>query len=98
MGLIGTKSGFATDWPTQLKQVLEVCTSALKHVSVHEIAGLQKTTLQSAGQVVQEAEKEAFKEKLVRIGHHDGRLDVVAGNGPISEVGEFSLLFFLSDA
>ncbi|KAL7413942.1 RNA12 protein-domain-containing protein [Mrakia frigida] len=87
MGLIGQKAGFSTDFPTQLKQILDVVSASLKHVSEHELEGQKKLVQTNANRVVVEAEEVAFSERLKRIGYHDPRMDDVAGNGLISEVG-----------
>lgn len=87
LGLIGQKAGFATPVDQQLKQVLEVVGTALKDIS----AGHRKQRDLEAVEREQAAERERErlrrKELIRRGGWHDGRLDSIAGNGVMSELG-----------
>ncbi|KIJ60595.1 hypothetical protein HYDPIDRAFT_32020 [Hydnomerulius pinastri MD-312] len=87
MGVIGQKAGFSSSLTDQLKQILEVVGTALKNVN----RNLHNTAKQT---VKAEREAEARKAEatrtrdLIRRGiWHDGRLDCVAGNGVMSELG-----------
>ncbi|CED82195.1 Mitochondrial escape protein 2 [Phaffia rhodozyma] len=87
VGLIGQKTGFSTDFPTQLKQILDLVSSALKHVS--EDSTLERTSGVKRKELcaLRESERTELAERLKRIGWHDGRLDDLAGNGIMSELG-----------
>ncbi|KAG2115212.1 RNA12 protein-domain-containing protein [Suillus discolor] len=87
VGLIGQKAGFKSSLEDQLKQILEVTGTALKKVN-HSL----RTSAQRAVKATQEAEarqaEEARTRARIRAGTwHDPRLDCIAGNGVISELG-----------
>ncbi|KAG2158089.1 RNA12 protein-domain-containing protein [Suillus bovinus] len=87
VSLIGQKAGFKSSLEDQLKQILEVTGTALKKVN-HFL----RTSAQRAVKAAQEAEarqaEEARTRARIRAGTwHDPRLDCIAGNGIISELG-----------
>jgi hypothetical protein len=87
VGLIGQKAGFATPLDQQIKQVLEVVAAALKETSESRREAQQHSVEQ-----LKEAELKAQAdlrraERIQRGGWHDGRLDCIAGNGIMSELG-----------
>ncbi|KAG1759396.1 RNA12 protein-domain-containing protein [Suillus occidentalis] len=87
VGLIGQKAGFKSSLEDQLKQILEITGTALKKVN-HSL----RTSAQRAVKAAQDADKrqaeEAWTRARIRAGTwHDPRLDCIAGNGIISELG-----------
>lgn len=87
VGLIGSKAGFATALDVQLKQVLDVAAGALKELA----DGAKASRARSAEEEKQRREMWAHEQgwvENVRKGRvHDGRLDCVASNGVMGELG-----------
>lgn len=81
------KAGFSSSLPDQLKQILEVTGSALIDVN----RSLRKAARQEIkAQRATESRKIEEERQMARIRKgtwHDGRLDCVAGNGIMSELG-----------
>ena len=67
--------------------MLEIVGGALKDVSVHARKEHKQKIQYDQDQVKIREEHERRRELIIRGGWHDGRLDCVAGNGPISELG-----------
>lgn len=87
VGLIGQKAGFATPLDQQIKQVLEVVGSALKETSESRREA-QKDSIRKEEELREAATAKADRaERLKRGIWHDGRLDCIAGNGVMSELG-----------
>ncbi|KZT57165.1 hypothetical protein CALCODRAFT_542165 [Calocera cornea HHB12733] len=87
VGLIGQKAGFSTSIQEQLKQVLEVVGKGLEGVSKHHKAQVARRE-EFAKNEAAEKRQEEERAELIRLGvWHDGRLDCVAGNGIMSELG-----------
>jgi hypothetical protein len=87
VGLIGQKAGFSTPIDQQLRQVLETVAGALKDVSSHiEQSHQDELDVQTRSAAVKR-EQEKRRQLIIRGGWHDGRLDCVAGNGVMSELG-----------
>jgi hypothetical protein len=82
-----TVAGFSTPVDQQLRQILEIVGSALKDVSAHAREEQHDKVQHEADIVAMDAEREQRRQLIIRGGWHDGRLDCVAGNGPISELG-----------
>lgn len=87
VGLIGTKAGFSTNLDVQIKQVLDVAAAALKKLSDDA-----KLARERAGIVEREKldllKNESGFVRNVQSGNvHDGRLDCLAGNGIMGELG-----------
>lgn len=80
-------AGFSTPIDQQLRQVLEVVGSALKNVSLHTRDEQAKEIKAKAEAKEAERHRRRRREAIIRGGWHDGRLDCVAGNGVISELG-----------
>jgi hypothetical protein len=71
--------------------VLDVVTASLKTVGDHE-ESLRARKVEELGLAkTREAAKEVEKERLRRFGYHDPRLDALAGNGIMSELGASSV-------
>ncbi|KAL7421170.1 mitochondrial escape protein 2 [Cryptotrichosporon argae] len=87
VGLIGQKAGFSTPVDQQLRAILEVVGGALKDVSVRSEEDRQQAIANAKDQIELQAEKQRRQELIIRGGWHDGRLDCVAGNGVMSELG-----------
>lgn len=87
LGLIGQKAGFATPIDQQLKQVLEVVATALKDASENTRKDQQDEIEHKEAVLAAEKAERARTELIRRGGWHDGRLDDIAGNGLISELG-----------
>ncbi|KZO99417.1 exonuclease [Calocera viscosa TUFC12733] len=87
VGLIGQKAGFSTSIDQQMKQVLEVVGKGLEGVSKHHKAQVARRE-EYAKNEASEKEQEEARSELIRLGAwHDGRIDCVAGNGIMSELG-----------
>ncbi|EJT98381.1 hypothetical protein DACRYDRAFT_96567, partial [Dacryopinax primogenitus] len=87
VGLIGQKAGFSTSVEQQMKQVLEVVGKGLEQVSKYHKAQVARKN-EYAQCKVEERALEAERKELIRKGvWHDGRLDCVAGNGVMCELG-----------
>ncbi|KDR81387.1 hypothetical protein GALMADRAFT_58608 [Galerina marginata CBS 339.88] len=87
VGLMGQKTGLSSSLPEQLKQILDVVTSSLSGVSSsHRTAIQRKIEHQESLEYlhVQEAHR---RQAILSGTWHDGRLDCVAGNGVMSELG-----------
>ncbi|WWD16211.1 hypothetical protein CI109_100637 [Kwoniella shandongensis] len=87
VGLIGQKAGFSTPLDQQLRQMLEIVGGALKDVSVHAQQHHKEKIQGEKNKVEMDAERERRRQLIARGGWHDGRLDCVAGIGPMSELG-----------
>ncbi|KAJ9114774.1 hypothetical protein QFC22_005650 [Naganishia vaughanmartiniae] len=87
LGLIGQKAGFATPVDQQLKQVLEVVGTALKDISAGSRQQHEQEQLERQQAMEREEEKRRRQELIRRGGWHDGRIDAIAGNGIMSELG-----------
>ncbi|KAG2149305.1 RNA12 protein-domain-containing protein [Suillus clintonianus] len=87
VGLIGQKAGFTSSLEDQLKRILEVTGTALKKVN-HSLRASAQRTVKAAQDAEARQAEEARTRARIRAGTwHDPRLDCVAGNGIISELG-----------
>lgn len=87
VGLIGSKAGFSQSADAQLKQVLSVSADALSTLAA-EARRNQKLAIEAAEHKRKtKEEREEAKQILEKEGIKDGRLDVLAGNGAMSELG-----------
>ncbi|WVR05409.1 hypothetical protein IAU60_002424 [Kwoniella sp. DSM 27419] len=87
VGLIGQKAGFSTPIDQQLRQVLEVVGGALKDVSTHAQQAHQEDVQDAKDHAEAVVERERRRRLIARGGWHDGRMDCIAGNGAMSELG-----------
>ncbi|KAG9318163.1 RNA12 protein-domain-containing protein [Chiua virens] len=98
MGVIGQKAGFSSTLPDQLKQILEVVGSALIDVNL----SLRKATRQEfkarRKQEARKIEEIRLTERVRQGTWHDGRIDCVAGNGIMSELGIGDEVFSVEDS
>ncbi|KAG1842665.1 RNA12 protein-domain-containing protein [Suillus subalutaceus] len=87
VGLIGQKAGFKSSLEDQLKQILEVTGTALKKVN-HSLRTSAQRTVKAAQQAEARQAEEVRTRARIRAGTwHDPRLDCIAGNGIICELG-----------
>ncbi|KIJ17097.1 hypothetical protein PAXINDRAFT_167891 [Paxillus involutus ATCC 200175] len=85
--VIGQKAGFSSSLPDQLKQILEVVGTALKNVN-RSLRNTAKHNIKAERKAEARKAEDARRRDRIRQGiWHDGRLDCVAGNGVISELG-----------
>ncbi|OCF71499.1 exonuclease [Kwoniella mangroviensis CBS 8886] len=87
VGLIGQKAGFSTPVDQQLRQILEIVGGALKDVSTHAQQEHQQEAQHLKDDAAIAIERERQRRLISRGGWHDGRLDCIAGNGVMSELG-----------
>ncbi|OCF36360.1 exonuclease [Kwoniella heveanensis BCC8398] len=97
VGLIGQKAGFSTPVDQQLRQMLEIVGGALKDVSNNAQHAHQEEVQDAKTHAEALVEKERLRRLIARGGWHDGRLDCVAGNGAMSELGVGDEPYFESD-
>ena len=85
--LIISTAGMSSSIPDQLNQILSVVTDALKGVSSTHRSAIQRQIKYQEHLDEQRIQAE-HKRRAIREGTwHDGRLDVIAGNGVMSELG-----------
>ncbi|KAK7023862.1 mitochondrial escape protein 2 [Favolaschia claudopus] len=87
VGLIGQKANLSSTTPEQVREMLSVVRSALENVN----SSHQRDVLRQIKRQAQEEERSRMDarraEKIRRGTWHDGRLDCVAGNGVMAELG-----------
>ncbi|THH22364.1 hypothetical protein EUX98_g8222 [Antrodiella citrinella] len=87
MGLIGQKTGFSSSLSDQLKQILEVVGTGLRGVNM-SYRKRHERQLQELRVAELQKQYEARVQRRIDEGiWHDGRLDCIAGNGVMSELG-----------
>jgi len=77
----------STSTQDQLRQVLTVVTSALNSVSASRRASIKRDIECEEGRRLEGLKAEQRREAIRHGTWHDGRIDCVAGNGVISELG-----------
>ena len=87
VGLIGQKAGFSKPVEEQLRGMLDVVGVALKQVSVNSLQHAEDAKKCAQDKIRMDEEKAKRKQRILRGVWHDGRLDCVAGNGAMSELG-----------
>ncbi|KAH7927744.1 hypothetical protein BV22DRAFT_257665 [Leucogyrophana mollusca] len=87
MGVIGQKAGFSSSVTEQLKQILEVVGTALKNVNKSLRNGAQRKARAEHAAQARKIEEARRRERILRGIWHDGRLDCIAGNGVMCELG-----------
>ncbi|EPQ58246.1 hypothetical protein GLOTRDRAFT_57027 [Gloeophyllum trabeum ATCC 11539] len=87
VGLIGQKAGFSTSLTDQVKQVLEVTGTALRKVSASYRQNIQRQVKNAQLQEQRRLEEARKRERIENGEWHDPRLDCIAGNGVMSELG-----------
>lgn len=76
-----------TSTSDQLRQILTVVTSALKAVSKSHRVAIEQAIQQEVSRHLRELEADRLRREIKEGSWHDGRIDCVAGNGVISELG-----------
>lgn len=79
--------GVSSSLPEQLDQILAVVTLALKRVSSSHRNEIQRQIKHDAHLEEQQIQKAHKRQAVIHGAWHDGRLDCVAGNGIMSELG-----------
>lgn len=98
VGIIGQKTGFSSSLEEQLQQVLSVVTSAITSVAATHMDSVKHEIVKEDQKRARKADAEVTKDRIRRGIWHDGRLDCVAGNGVMSELGIGDELFGDVDA
>jgi hypothetical protein len=80
-------AGVSSSLPEQLNQILSVVTLALKGVSSSHRIEIQRQIKYQANLEEQQIQKAHERQVIIHGTWHDGRLDCVAGNGIMSELG-----------
>ncbi|KAF8475410.1 RNA12 protein-domain-containing protein [Gautieria morchelliformis] len=87
VGLVGQKAGLSSSLQDQVTQVLDVVADGLRRVTVSRHAEADRQ-IKRARIHEQKVLEDAERRERIRHGvWHDGRIDCVAGNGVISELG-----------
>ncbi|EIN07712.1 hypothetical protein PUNSTDRAFT_114198 [Punctularia strigosozonata HHB-11173 SS5] len=87
VGLIGQKAGLSTSLTEQLKQVLDITATALHRVSASHRTALQRRIKEEEKRESMRRERERRRQRIRDGTWHDPRMDCVAGNGVMSELG-----------
>ncbi|KAJ6618269.1 RNA12 protein-domain-containing protein [Mycena sp. CBHHK59/15] len=87
VGLIGQKANLSSTLPDQVREILDVVRTALKGVISSHQRDIQRQ-IQREVHAAERAHAACVQRERIRRGTwHDGRLDCVAGNGVMSELG-----------
>ncbi|KAI5124079.1 hypothetical protein M0805_003906 [Coniferiporia weirii] len=97
VGLIGQKVGLNASLDVQVQQILEVVGTGLKRASTHELQRTQRKIAAAEDLTTRQREEARRRSALHRGTWHDPRLDCVAGNGVMSELGIGDELMRLED-
>ncbi|RXW24136.1 hypothetical protein EST38_g1699 [Candolleomyces aberdarensis] len=87
VGLIGQKAGITSSLVDQLNQILDVVAKGLKGVSDSHRANSRRKIDAERRREALLAQERILTDKITEGTWHDGRLDCVAGNGIMSELG-----------
>lgn len=88
VGLIGTKTGFSSPLPDQLKAILNTAAAALKEVATQIQTERKRLFAEAESRRSVAHVRTAWEAQIERDGTvRDGRLDTIAGNGAMSELG-----------
>ncbi|EMD38659.1 hypothetical protein CERSUDRAFT_49441 [Gelatoporia subvermispora B] len=98
VGLIGQKTGLSSSLADQLKQILEVVGTSLGRVNASHREQRKKATEEEHRAELRKEAVELLRERIRKGIWHDGRLDCVAGNGVMSELGVGDELLGAEDA
>lgn len=91
--LVISLAGLSSSLPEQLKQILEVVTTALRSVSSAHRASIQRQIQDKKAEDLRRIQDAHKRQAIISGTWHDGRLDCVSGNGVISELGVGDELF-----
>ncbi|KIP10314.1 hypothetical protein PHLGIDRAFT_28547 [Phlebiopsis gigantea 11061_1 CR5-6] len=98
VGLIGQKAGLSTSLTDQLKDILEVVGTGLRGVNTSHRKQHQREVKEQHKAQLRIEEEAKVREKIREGIWHDPRLDCIAGNGVMSELGIGDELFSELDA
>ncbi|KAI0807276.1 exonuclease [Fomes fomentarius] len=87
VGVIGQKAGLSSSLPDQLKQLLDVVRRGLSRGNAAQQKWREQRAKQAELAATQSQEHEQLRERIQEGLWHDGRIDVVCGNGVMSELG-----------
>lgn len=87
VGLVGSKTGFSSSLEAQLKQILTVSASALKTISDNTKQAQAQAFVAAEDRRQTKEDRLHIRGILERDGIRDGRIDCLAGNGIMSELG-----------
>lgn len=87
VGLIGQKAGMSSSLTEQLHKILDVVTEGLRGVLLSHKAAIQKKVAYEEAEEKRRVHDEHRRQAIVDGRWHDGRLDCIAGNGVMSELG-----------
>ncbi|KAF5330523.1 hypothetical protein D9619_005680 [Psilocybe cf. subviscida] len=87
VGLIGQKAGMSSSLTEQLHKILDVVTEGLRGVSSSHKAAIQKRVAHEEAEEQRRVQDEHRRQAIIDGRWHDARLDCVAGNGVMSELG-----------
>ncbi|KAI0698509.1 RNA12 protein-domain-containing protein [Cytidiella melzeri] len=87
VGLIGQKAGLSSSLSDQLKQILDVVGTGLKGVNTTYRKNYKRKLERERLAQLREAEDAKVRERIKEGIWHDPRLDAIAGNGVMSELG-----------
>ncbi|KAJ7184170.1 RNA12 protein-domain-containing protein [Mycena filopes] len=87
IGLIGQKANLSNTLPEQVRELLAVVRTALKSVNASRQRDVHREIRREKLEEERAEMNAAALEKIRRGTWHDGRLDCVAGNGIMSELG-----------
>ncbi|EIW60623.1 uncharacterized protein TRAVEDRAFT_57812 [Trametes versicolor FP-101664 SS1] len=87
VGLIGQKAGLSSSLNDQLKQILDVVGRGLSRVNSSHRTRHDREIKQAGLKEERSKENDIRREKIEAGLWHDGRIDVVCGNGIMSELG-----------
>ncbi|PPQ78179.1 hypothetical protein CVT25_015512 [Psilocybe cyanescens] len=90
---LASVAGLSSSLPEQLKQILEVVTTALRSVSSAHRASIQRQIQNKKAEDLRRIQDAHKRQAIISGTWHDGRLDCVSGNGVISELGVGDELF-----
>ncbi|OBZ75791.1 Mitochondrial escape protein 2 [Grifola frondosa] len=98
VGIIGQKAGLSSSLTDQLKQILEVVGTGLARVNSSNRANRERRVKEAHFAELQKEDEERLHARIREGRWHDGRLDCVAGNGIMSELGVGDERFTENDA
>ncbi|KZV94062.1 hypothetical protein EXIGLDRAFT_835266 [Exidia glandulosa HHB12029] len=87
VGLIGQKTGFNASLEQQVRDMLQVVASGLQGVTSQHDKDVRARERAMERKQQQQARAGAVVERIKRGAYHDGRMDCIAGNGIMSELG-----------
>ena len=87
VGLVGSKAGFSSSVDSQVKQILTISASALKDIADNTKEEQAQAFMAAEDRRKSKEERSLIRKILERDGLRDGRIDCLAGNGIMSELG-----------